>query len=159
MAEQVVEVEIFDLKKERFVSLKKDDCRFSYHRSIFHEKPDWIIWEIKLEWMLTDKKIIQDKINDYLARRKEKQPLEYPSAGSFFRNPDEKTPAGLLIEKAGLKGKGIGGARVSKKHANFIINTGNATTEDIAILASIIKQKVRTKFGVQLHEEVEYVGF
>ena len=133
----------------------------------------------------------------------DKQPLEYPSAGSFFRNPSIKNlkkakkkliienfikkelskakrgenlkelavkikiridssnslPAGYFIERAGLKGKRIGGAEISKKHANFIVNTGKAKAEDIIILASIVKQKVRQKFGVQLREEVEYVGF
>jgi UDP-N-acetylmuramate dehydrogenase len=68
-------------------------------------------------------------------------------------------PAGYFIERAGLKGKRIGGAEISKKHANFIVNTGKAKAEDIIILASIVKQKVRQKFGVQLREEVEYVGF
>lgn len=152
-------VEVYDTEKNNFIVLPKDKCGFSYHKSVFHEKPGWIIWEIILTWEKEDGSIIKEKINDFFGRRKMKQPLEYPSAGSFFRNPSETRSAGRLIEEAGLKGRRIGGAQVSDKHANFIINTGNAKTEDIVMLASIIKQKVRTRFKIQLHEEVEYVGF
>ena len=105
--------------------------------------------------------------------------MEFPSPGSFFKNPeakdknligqfetdtgqkirDDKIPASWLIEEAGLKGKKIGGAMVSEKHANFIVNTGNTTAEDVITLAAVIKSKVRNKFGIQLEEEVQMVGF
>jgi len=203
---QIDSVRVFDLKKEDFITVEKKDCDYSYRHSVFQKNPDWIIWQVSLAWEKCPKEQIEKNILSYLKKRKESQPLEYPSAGSFFRNPpishlekDKKNqivnrfiqdelkktgkkensrdfqkaetelrekinksgtlPAGYFIEKAGLKGRAIGGVLVSNKHANFIINTGNAKTEDIAILASIIKQKVRTKFGIQLHEEVEYVGF
>jgi len=156
-----------------------------------------------LKWERKDQDSINESVHNFLTQRRDRQPLEYPSAGSFFRNPmmthleknereemanafvkheldkcapdqdkfkvekairdrterDNALPAAYLIEAAGLKGRSIGGAQVSKKHANFIVNAGNAKTEDVIILASLVKQKVRTKFGVQLHEEVEYVGF
>ena len=105
--------------------------------------------------------------------------MDFSSAGSFFKNPvtkdknlikqfetdtgqkvrDDKIPAPWLIEEAGLKGKKIGGAMVSEKHANFIVNTGDATAENVIMLAAIIKTKVRNKFGIQLEEEVQMVGF
>ena len=72
---------------------------------------------------------------------------------------DNKIPAGWLVEKAGFKGEQIGGAQVSEKHGNFILNVGNAKAQDFIILASMIKQKVRDKYGVQLKEEVQYIGF
>jgi len=121
-------------------------------------------------------------ITEILKSRKEKQPLEYPSAGSVFKNPvvndnhlaklkkefpelnniakNNTIPAGWLIEQIDeLKNKKIGGAMISEKHCNFIVNTGNAKAEDIVILISLIKQKVRNHFGIQLKEEIEFVGF
>jgi len=203
MAKLVESVEVFDVGNGNFCLIGNNECGFSYRESVFKKRSDWIIWEVKLLWQEREREEINRNINFFLEQRRRKQPLNKPSAGSFFRNPTiadlgnhkkdlliesfvrnelkkatnkggkkdlERTirenfdqsntlPAAYLIERAGLKGKGIGGAQVSKKHANFIINTGNAKTEDIIILASIIKQKVRTKFEVQLHEEVEYVGF
>jgi len=75
------------------------------------------------------------------------------------KSKESKVPAPWLIEQADLKGRQIGGAKVSEKHANYIVNTGNATAEDVIMLASIIKQQVRDKFGVELKEEVQYLGF
>ena len=82
---------------------------------------------------------------------------KYPEIKKVVR--DGKLPAGWLIEGAGLKGYQIGGAKISERHANFIINTGGARAEDVIILISLIKQKVRNKFGIQLYEEIEYAGF
>jgi UDP-N-acetylmuramate dehydrogenase len=126
-----------------------------------------------------DKEKIQKEIKETIEKRISVQPQGFSSAGSFFLNPvvtdeklrqefeketgakckDNKIPAGWLIDQVGLRGKKIGGAMISEKHANFIVNTGNATAEDVIMLASIIKQKVRTKFGVQLVEEVKFLGF
>ncbi|QTA82082.1 UDP-N-acetylenolpyruvoylglucosamine reductase [Desulfonema limicola] len=89
-----------------------------------------------------------------LSRRKEKQPLEFPSAGCFFKNPLSGEPAGKLIDLAGLKGKTAGGAQISPKHANFIINRNNASCSDILELAETVKQKVADMFGVILKSEV-----
>ena len=86
----------------------------------------------------------------------ESQPLEYPSAGSVFRNP-ENDFAGRLIEEIGFKGKSIGGAKVSEKHANFIINTGNATGEEIKELISEIKTSVKDKYNIDLKVEQEFI--
>jgi UDP-N-acetylmuramate dehydrogenase len=148
------------------------NIKYGYRDSIFKRNQDIILSAIlKLE--KDDSKIFQKKIQEYLKKRKSTQPLEYPSAGSIFKNPkySEKypelkkfskcgiIPVGWLIESVGLKGKKIGGAQISKKHSNFIINTGNARAEDVVILISLVKQKVRNKFGLQLMEEIEYIGF
>ena len=95
-------------------------------------------------------------IRDRKKRRMESQPLEYPSAGSVFRNP-EGNYAGKLIEDYGLKGKSIGGAKVSEKHANFIINTGNAKAEEIVTLIREIQKKVKKETGIELKLEQEIV--
>ena len=93
-----------------------------------------------------------------LQRRKEAQPLEYPSAGSVFRNPPGML-SGELIENCGLKGKKIGGAQVSEKHANFIINTGNATANDVKELIDYVKKEVEKKYHVSLTTEQEFVNW
>ncbi len=196
LSQFISEIEVFDLKKATFFNLKNQDCQYSYRNSIFQQKPEWLIWRVKIKLLPSKREVIEKNILKYFFLRKEKQPLEFPSAGSFFKNPpisllDKKIkesliddfvntkinnkedkekirekvyrngslPAGYFIEKVGLKGKIIGGAKISLKHANFIINFNKAKTEDIIILASIIKQKVRTTFHIQLKEEVEYVGF
>jgi len=154
-------------------------CQFAYRDSIFKQNPKLIILSVKLKLKKGDKDESEKKIKEILAARKEKQPMDFPSAGSFFKNPiiknkkliaeferdtekkikDNKIPAGYLIDQLDLRGKKIGGAMVSEKHANFIVNTGKATSEDIVMLAAIIKTKVRNKFGIQLKEEVQMVGF
>lgn len=101
-----------------------------------------------------DKQESLDRIKDRCERRKETQPLDMPSAGSVFRNP-EGDFAGRLIEEAGLKGKKIGGAQISLKHANFIVNTGTATSNDIKNLIKLVQREVKEKFGVDLVVEQE----
>ena len=104
-----------------------------------------------------NKSLIKEKMSDLNARRRDKQPLNYPSAGSTFKRP-EGYFAGALIEQAQLKGVSIGGAQVSEKHAGFIVNTGGATTGDILRLIDIVKEKVLADSGVALETEVRFVG-
>ena len=99
---------------------------------------------------------IDAKMREYSTLRREKQPLEYPSCGSFFKRP-EGFFAGKLIEDCGLKGFSVGGAQVSEKHAGFIVNTGNATARDIIKLGEVVQRAVFEKFGVQLEREVKYI--
>ena len=101
--------------------------------------------------------VVGERISDCLRRRKESQPLEYPSAGSVFRNPPDDF-AGRLIEEAGLKGKRIGGAMISHKHANFIINTGGAKAKDILALLSLAQERVEKETGIKLEPEIRVVG-
>lgn len=98
---------------------------------------------------------ISEKMKELAMRRREKQPLEYPSAGSTFKRPKGHFAA-ALIEQCGLKGKEIGGARVSEKHAGFIVNTGNASTEDILRLIEFVKETVYNKTGISLEPEIKY---
>ena len=163
---------------DRQASYKLQECKFGYRSSIFKEKQNIIILSVVLKLKKGNAEKIQQRVEDVIIKRKEKQP-RFPSAGSFFKNPivndekiikkfesdtglkmkDNKIPAGWLIEAAGLKGKKIGGAQVSEEHSNFIINTGGATAEDVIMLASTIKQKIRSVFNIQLMEEAQLVGF
>ena len=100
---------------------------------------------------------IGERIRDYLERRKANQPLEYPSAGSVFKNPPDDY-AGRLIENVGLKGKRIGGAMISDKHANVIVNVGGASAQDVLALMETARQKVREQTGIELEPEIKVVG-
>jgi len=100
---------------------------------------------------------ISERIGFYLKKRKATQPLEYPSGGSVFKNPPNDY-AGRLIEKSGLKGKRIGGAMISPKHGNFIVNTGGAKAEDILALMDLVRKEVQEKAGVELEPEIRVVG-
>ena len=104
-----------------------------------------------------DRNEIKSTMNDILARRKEKQPLEYPSAGSTFKRP-EGNFAGALIEQCGLKGVSVGGAQVSEKHAGFIINRGGATAADILSLIKHVQARVKAQTGVSLETEIRLIG-
>lgn len=136
--------------------IQKEDMRFSYRRSVFQENGGIIISAV-FKFISGDPRDIQSRMDDYLSRRKEKQPLEFPSAGSVFKRP-EGNFAGTLIEKSGLKGEKIGGAQVSVKHAGFIVNTGGATSEDVKTLIRKIQEKVFADSGIKLQREVIYIG-
>ena len=132
---------------------KRNDLNFAYRSSGLKD-------EIVVEAIFTLRKgnYLENKRVEILKKRGEKQPLEYPSCGSVFKRPKEGF-AGALIENCGLKGYSIGGAEVSKKHANFIINKGNATSSDIYNLINYVKEAVYKKYGIILEEEVKLVNF
>ena len=126
---------------------------FGYHESIFKQHPDWTIVSAELRLtpgMATD---IRAKMEDFSCRRREKQPLEYPSAGSTFKRPTGYF-AGKLIQDSGLMGVSVGGAQVSEKHAGFLINRGNATCADMCALIDRVRDTVQEKVGVTLECEV-----
>lgn len=133
-----------------------EQMRFGYRKSIFQDL-GFVVTEAVFELERGEASAIKDKMNDFMNRRREKQPLEYPSAGSVFKRP-EGFYAGKLIEEAGLKGFCIGGACVSEKHCGFIVNKGNAASSDIISLIGHIKKTVFEKFGVMLQTEVKIVG-
>lgn len=139
------------------ITLSNEELDFHYRTSFFKKNPNYIILKATLNLAYGNAEVSMDMISDRKRRRMESQPLEYPSAGSVFRNP-EGLSAWKLIEDAGLKGKKIGGAMISLKHANFIVNDGNATSKDIKELISLVKNEVYEKFNVELKEEQEYVG-
>ena len=135
---------------------KASECGFGYRKSIFMENREIIL---SADFSLTkgDPMEIKNKIDDLNRQRAEKQPLNYPSAGSFFKRPMGHF-AGRLIEDAGLKGLQIGGAQVSELHAGFIINKGRATPEDVIALMRAVQKTVFDKFGVKLEPEVQIIG-
>lgn len=136
--------------------MKNKELDFHYRSSFLQQNKDYVCLEATLSLIKGDSEEIINLINERKKRRLETQPLEYPSAGSVFRNP-EGDFAGRLIEEIGYKGKSIGGAMVSEKHANFIINTGSATGEDIKKLITEIKNKIKEEYNIELKVEQEFV--
>lgn len=133
-----------------------DDMNLGYRHSIYKENGE-IITGVYLKLTKGDKKTISNDMNNFMQKRKTSQPLEYPSAGSTFKRP-EGYYAAALIDTCGLKGRSVGGAQVSVKHAGFVINKDNATCDDVLALIDIIKNTVLQKEGVELNTEVIFVG-
>lgn len=133
-----------------------EEAKFEYRNSIF-STGEYIILQVKLLLKKGNKEEIKLKMNEYAQYRKEKQPIEYPSAGSTFKRGTDFVTA-KLIDEAGLKGYSIGGAKVSEKHAGFIINTGNATAKDIIELVKYVQDKVYEKFGKKIELEIKILG-
>ena len=128
----------------------------SYRHTALMEK-ELLVTGVTLQLAPGDKDTIAATMQDLMGRRRDKQPLEYPSAGSFFKRP-EGYFAGALIEQAGLKGFSVGDAQVSEKHAGFVVNRGGATAADIMELCRQVQEKVYAQFGVRLEPEVRFVG-
>jgi UDP-N-acetylmuramate dehydrogenase len=137
-------------------SIKKEEYEFGYRHSFFTGK-DYIVLDTLFVLKKGNALQIKEYMDDIAARRKDKQPVNYPSAGSVFKRPVGYF-AGKLIEDCGLKGYCIGGAQVSTKHAGFIINTGNATADDVKKLILHIQNTVRERFNVELCCEIKLVG-
>jgi len=151
----IIQVETID-KEGNIQILKNKDMHFSYRNSIIQLK-DLIVLKAWIKLNKGNYEAIRKRMEELNLRRKEKQPLEYPSAGSTFKRP-EGYYAGKLIEDAGLKGFSIGGAKVSDKHCGFIINTGEASFFDVLQLIEHIQKTVKNKFGVELIPEVKIIG-
>ncbi len=180
MSDAVKSVEALDVKNLKIKILSKKQCQFSLKNSIFKKNKNLIIISSVLELKKENIELIKIKINENLNYRKTRHPINFPSAGSTFVNPEIKIkdknllkqfpeligynkrgtiPAGYLITKCGLAGKKIGKAQISEKHANFIINRGGAKATDVLKLLALAKRKVKTKFGINLEQEVQMVGF
>ncbi|MCK4258258.1 MAG: UDP-N-acetylmuramate dehydrogenase [Halanaerobiales bacterium] len=155
MKDVVTKVIAFTPKGEKKM-LSKEEMKFSYRHSILQEN-NWIVAEVEMELKKRDPSEIRKIMNDLNNRRKEKQPLEYPSAGSTFKRPLGYY-AGTLIEQAGLKGYSVGEAQVSEKHAGFVINKGNASASDVLRLIRHIQNQIRLMEGVEMDPEVRLVG-
>lgn len=169
-------VQVLEIKNnfvsERFFAF--EDCGFGYRGSVFKNNPDLIILSARIRLLKGDAEKIKEQIEINFSKRKDKQPKGF-SIGSIFKNYEGEVladilnthvglkeflikgaiPAGYLIEQCGLKGRSIGGARVSDEHANFIINAGNATSEDVLELIALIKSEVKEKFKIILQEEIK----
>lgn len=180
MGESIEKVEVLDVAQEKIFwkDYSGDECQFAYRESIFKQQKELIIFSAIISLTPGQPEEIDAKTKKIAQSRSSSLPLG-SSAGSFFKNPyvedskilsdfkrdqgresrNGKIPAGWLIDQLDLRGKKIGGAIISHTHSNFIVNVGNARAEDVIILASLIKQKVRNHFGVQLEEEVQFLGF
>lgn len=153
---QIVEtVEVVDTKGDTRI-LSCDEMEFGYRTSILKREP-FIVTKVVYKLRKGDNNAIKEKMDDLAARRRDKQPLEYPSAGSTFKRP-EGYFAGKLIMDAGLRGYQVGGAKVSDKHCGFVINAGDATATDVHNLINDVIKKVQDEFQVTLEPEVIRLG-
>jgi UDP-N-acetylmuramate dehydrogenase len=144
------------MKKDgEIVERRREKLRFSYRKLSL--PPSWIIFKGRFQLKKGRKEEILEKMKSYSEMRKRTQPLDYPSAGSIFKNPPEG-PAGKLIKEAGLKGFRMGQAMVSDRHANFIINLGRATAEEIVNLIEWVEKRVYEVKGISLEREVKVIG-
>lgn len=144
----IKEVEIFD-EKHQIKTLKKEDIKFSYRSTEIQDKK-WVIISATFEFK---RGFDLQKVIDIQALRESKQPLDKPNLGSTFKNPEGDFSA-RLISEAGLKGTRVGGAEISPKHPNFIVNHGDATFEDISKILALVKKKISTLYGIELEEEI-----
>lgn len=155
LAQVVTYVQVLS-KDSEFMTLDNDTMEFGYRKSTIRKQP-FIVTEVTFELKPGDPKEIKAKMDELAAKRREKQPLEYPSAGSTFKRPEGHF-AGELIMNAGLRGFQLGGARVSDKHCGFVINTGNASAADIMDVIWEVQRRVKDRFEVDLEPEVVFLG-
>ncbi len=155
MSDVVVSAQVLDTETGKVKKLMVNELLFGYRKSIFSDRR-FICLSATMKLCAGNKDEILSLIKSRRDKRMEMQPLEYPSAGSVFRNPDGDY-AGRLIEEAGLKNKHVGDAYVSVKHANFIVNKGSASGEDVKRLAMMIQKEVKDKYDIDLIQEQEYV--
>ena len=153
----LIEAEVLDLKTLNIRTEKAEYFNFEYRKSILRKTDEMILtatFKVKKGVDSTVLEVLKEKLNIY---RREKQPSGKTS-GSFFKNPSKETSAGMLIDKVGLKGAKVGDAQISSLHANFFMNTGNATANDILELANLAIKKVEDKYNVTLQKEVRLIG-
>lgn len=154
---QVVEtVKLLAIDGSEIYTLSVDEMEYGYRKSRLMEK-EAIILSVVLKLAEGDRNQIALKMNELNDRRRQKQPLNYPSAGSFFKRPPGNY-AGTLIQAAGLKGVSVGGAMISQLHAGFMINTGNATADDIIALMELVQERVYEHSGIRLEPEIRIIG-
>ena len=159
ISDYLISAKVYDYKKNKILTLTKDELDFSYRHSILKEKP-YILLSAKFELKKKNKTEIKAKMDENLIFRKNRQPnLALPNAGSVFKNPSDcEFSAGALIDKCGLRGFRIGDCEVYENHCNFIINKGSATSVDYTNIVFEIYSKVKEKFGVELTPEIIYIG-
>ena len=178
MQDIIKNVEVFDIKNSKIKKLSLKQCRFSYKESIFKKSKNLIALSAELNCKKRNADKMKKEMLEMNKKRKDSQPLDFPSAGCVFKNysgiikdkkiidkfPEFKIfnqkkliPAGYLIEKCGLKGKKINDAQISEKHTNFIINLNKARARDVLQLINLIKKSVKDKFKINLEEEIQIV--
>ena len=151
----IEKAEVLDDNQEIKV-LSKEELNLGYRQSLVMQK-GYVVLSATFDLTPGDREKIQDRVNSLTTRREDRQPLEYPSAGSTFKRPEGHF-AGKLIEDAGLKGFTIGGACVSEKHAGFVINNGNGTAKDVLDVINHVRDEVKKQFDVDLYPEVRILG-
>ena len=156
VSEHLASVTVYDDVTDTVSKYSKADCKFGYRTSIFAKNQNLTVLSASFELDFGVKDEVHAKMSENMKSRREKQPLEFPNAGSTFKRP-EGLFAAKLIDDAGLKGVRIGGAEVSEKHAGFVINRGNATSDDVLHLIEHIKSEVYKKFGVMLECEIKII--
>lgn len=144
-------------EKNEVCTMKKEEADFDYRHSIFCDNKNLVVLSAKFVLEKGNLSQIEEKMNEYTKARREKQPIEYPNAGSTFKRPTGYF-VGKLVQDAGLRGYTVGGMQVSEKHTGFIVNIGNATCEDVKQIIKDIQEIVHKKFGVHLKEEIEFIG-
>lgn len=159
ISDNLISVRTIDIKNKEVREFKKEELDFGYRSSLFRKNPGkYIILSAKFEIKKGEKEEIEVLMEENLQKRKISQPsLKLPNAGSTFKNPKNNS-AGRLIEECGLKGEISGGAKIYEKHANFIVNYNNATSEDIILLMSKMQDCVYNKFKIKLENEIEFIG-
>lgn len=156
LSQVVTQVNVVNSEGE-FMELENETMEFGYRTSTIRNN-SFTVTEVILKLTRGDREQIKAKTEDLAARRREKQPLEYPSAGSTFKRPKGYF-AGKLIMDAGMRGFRIGGAGVSEKHCGFVVNVGNATAEDVRSVINEVQERVKEKFNVDLEPEILFLGF
>jgi UDP-N-acetylmuramate dehydrogenase len=155
LSDIIVQVFCLDFEGNEHI-YKADQLNWGYRKSIFQEK-DLIVTKVIIKGEVKDEALIAADMEKIISRRREKQPLEYPSAGSVFKNPSGSY-AGKLIQESQCQGLQIGDAQVSLKHANFIINQGNAKAEQVLCLIELVKERVKNRTGFSLETEINIIG-
>jgi len=176
ISERLIEVRFFDGRQVRLLS--NEECEFHYRESIFKRHKDWIIFSAELLFEPADAAQLRKTADDILKLRNEKYPVTMKCAGSIFKNlllaelpetvarqvpaqvtREGKVPSAYFLEQVGAKGMRLGDIHVAAYHANLIYNAGQGTAQDLAALIQELKARVRERFGIELEEEVQYVGF
>lgn len=158
MKDVVEKVEALDVKDLKLKIYDSKKCKFGYRESVFKKKNNLIIVSVVIKLKNGKGPEIKKTTEEHIDYKKKTQPLNYPSVGSVFKNP-EKTFAAKLIDDCGLRGRKIGMAQISEKHANFIVNLGNAKAKEVEKLIKLAKKEVKNRFNVVLKEEIRYLGF
>ena len=156
MSQVTVSSRYYDLESGELGKIEGDAHEFAYRHSVYMDTAK-VILSVTLRLAVGERCEIEAKMNDFMSRRREKQPLEYPSAGSTFKRGNGFITS-QVIDEVGLKGRCVGGAQVSEKHAGFVINKGGATANDVLSLIDIIKAEVKQKTGYDIECEVRYIG-
>lgn len=151
-------VSVIYLEDGKINTITKNDCKFSYRNSLFKNDKNKIILGTEFKLVSGNKEEMLEIIKEHQRKRIDSQPLNYPNAGSVFKNPKSEF-AGKLIEELGLKGYNIGDAYISEKHANFIVNKGNATSKDIISLIKYVQNEVMKNYNIELELEQEIIKF